>query len=100
MTVIAAFAAIRAAEHGAQTALMAPTEILAEQHYLNFVSWLDPLGIPVVLLTGSQTAAERKRAIAAIESGDHLAAGRMAHQGLINWMYLVGDRFDNLPLRR
>ena len=44
-TVIAAFAAIRASEHGAQTALMAPTEILAEQHYLNFVSWLEPLGI-------------------------------------------------------
>ena len=73
-TVIAAFAAIRAAEHGAQTALMAPTEILAEQHYLNFISWLDPLGIPVVLLTGSQSAAERKRSVAAIESGEALVA--------------------------
>jgi len=73
-TVIAAFAAIRAAEHGAQTALMAPTEILAEQHYLNFTSWLDPLGISVVLLTGSQSAAERRRVIAAIESGDALVA--------------------------
>lgn len=73
-TVIAAFAAIRAAEHGAQTALMAPTEILAEQHYLNFTSWLTPLGIPVVLLTGSQSAAERRRTIAAIESGEALVA--------------------------
>ncbi len=73
-TVIAAFAAIRAAEHGAQTALMAPTEILAEQHYLNFVSWLDPLGIPVVLLTGSLSTSERKRAVAAIESGEALVA--------------------------
>jgi ATP-dependent DNA helicase RecG len=73
-TVIAAFAAIRAAEHGAQTALMAPTEILAEQHYLNFSAWLEPLGIPVVLVTGSLGAAERKRAIAAIESGEALVA--------------------------
>jgi ATP-dependent DNA helicase RecG len=73
-TVIAAFAAIRAAEHGAQTALMAPTEILAEQHYLNFTSWLDPLGIPVVLLAGSQSSAERKRAIAKIETGEALVA--------------------------
>lgn len=73
-TVVAAFAAIRAAEQGAQTALMAPTEILAEQHYLNFLAWLEPLGIPVVLLTGSQTAAERKRVTSAIESGEALVA--------------------------
>ncbi len=73
-TIIAAFAAIRAAEHGAQTALMAPTEILAEQHYLNFVAWLEPLGINIVLLTGSQSTAERRRATAAIESGDALVA--------------------------
>ena len=73
-TVIAAFAAVRAAEHGAQTALMAPTEILAEQHYLNFVAWLEPLGIPVVLLTGAQSAAERRRAVLAIESGEALVA--------------------------
>jgi ATP-dependent DNA helicase RecG len=73
-TVIAAFAAIRAAEHGMQTALMAPTEILAEQHYLNFSSWLDPLGISVVLVTGSQSAAERKAVVAAIESGEALVA--------------------------
>ena len=73
-TVIAAFAAIRAAEHGAQTALMAPTEILAEQHYLNFTGWLEPLGISVVLLTGSQTAADRRRVSEAIESGEALVA--------------------------
>ncbi|MDH3643647.1 MAG: DEAD/DEAH box helicase, partial [Gammaproteobacteria bacterium] len=58
-TVVAAFAAIRAAEHGMQTALMAPTEILAEQHYLSFSAWLEPLGISVVLITGSQSARER-----------------------------------------
>jgi ATP-dependent DNA helicase RecG len=73
-TVVAAFAAIRAAEHGQQTALMAPTEILAEQHYLNFSAWLEPLGISVVLLTGSQPAAERRRAMQAVASGDALVA--------------------------
>jgi len=73
-TVIAAFAAVRASEHGAQTALMAPTEILAEQHYLNFSQWLTPLGIEVAHLTGSQTARQRARTLEAIESGRALVA--------------------------
>lgn len=73
-TVVAAFAAIRAAEQGAQTALMAPTEILAEQHYLNFSAWLEPLGIDVVLLTGSLSAAARRRAAERIASGEALVA--------------------------
>ena len=73
-TVIAAFAAIRAAEQGQQTAIMAPTEILAEQHYLNFSQWLSPLGIDVVLLCGSQTAKERAPRLAALESGQALVA--------------------------
>jgi len=73
-TVVAAFAAIRAAEHGYQTALMAPTEILAEQHYLNFSAWLEPLGIPVVLLTGSQTTKERRIREEAIAEGSALVA--------------------------
>jgi len=73
-TVVAAFAAVRAAEHGQQTALMAPTEILAEQHFLNFSAWLEPLGIPVVLLTGSQPTAERRRATEAVASGEALVA--------------------------
>ncbi len=71
-TVIAAFAAVRAAEHGSQTAIMAPTEILAEQHYLNFSSWLEPLGVSVRLLTGRMTAAERTRERKSIASGDAL----------------------------
>ncbi len=71
-TVIAAFAAVRAAEHGCQTAIMAPTEILAEQHYLNFSSWLEPLGVSVRLLTGRMTAAERTRERKSIASGDAL----------------------------
>jgi len=73
-TVVAAFAAIRAAEHGMQTALMAPTEILAEQHYMNFSNWLDPLGIPVVLITGSQSARERSTRQSAISEGSALVA--------------------------
>jgi ATP-dependent DNA helicase RecG len=73
-TVIAAFAAIRAAEHGCQTAIMAPTEILAEQHYLNFSEWLEPLGIPVRLLTGRMSAVDRAREHAAIGGGEALVA--------------------------
>ncbi len=68
-TVVAAFAAIRASEHGAQSALMAPTEILAEQHFINLRQWLEPLGISVVLVTGSQAAAERRATLEAIASG-------------------------------
>lgn len=69
-TIIAAFAAIRAAEQNCQTALMAPTELLAEQHYLNFSSWLIPLGIRVVLLTGQLSAKQQKERLADILSGE------------------------------
>ncbi|MEM7219951.1 MAG: ATP-dependent DNA helicase RecG [Pseudomonadota bacterium] len=68
-TILAAFAAIRATEHGAQTAVLAPTEILAEQHYLNFVDWLAPLGIEVTLLTGRLGAADQRAARQAIAEG-------------------------------
>ncbi len=71
-TIVAAFAAIRAAEHGCQTAIMAPTEILAEQHFLNFSSWLEPLGIPVRSLTGRMAAPDRARGDAEIRGGDAL----------------------------
>ena len=73
-TVIAAFAAIRAAEHNRQTALMAPTEILAEQHYVNLSAWLEPLGISVVLITGTQSARERKVREQAVADGSALVA--------------------------
>ena len=69
-TILAAFAAIRAAEHGAQTAIMAPTEILAEQHYMNFSDWLSPLGVEVCLLTGRLSAAERRDRLARIAAGE------------------------------
>ena len=52
-TIVAAFAAIRAAEHGAQTAIMAPTELLAEQHALSFSEWLTPLSSVTVRVTAN-----------------------------------------------
>lgn len=69
-TILAAFAAIRAAEHGAQTALMAPTEILAEQHYINFSDWLEPLGIEVTLLTGALSAPIKRNRLERIRAGE------------------------------
>jgi len=68
-TVIAVLAALRAVENGLQVAVMAPTEILAEQHLRKFSEWLGPLGLQVVWLTGSQTRKERDSASAAIASG-------------------------------
>ncbi len=58
-TVVAALAALRAVEHGAQAAVMAPTELLAEQHARNFYAWLEPLGVRVALLTGRHTGRVR-----------------------------------------
>ena len=71
-TVVAAFAAIRAAEHDCQTAVMAPTEILAEQHYETLGAWLPPLGIGIGLVTGRQSAAERRGRLAAAREGRDL----------------------------
>jgi len=58
-TVVAALAALRAVEHGAQAAVMSPTELLAEQHARNFHAWLEPLGVRVALLTGRHTGRVR-----------------------------------------
>lgn len=69
-TVVAALAAVQAIAAGAQVALMAPTEILAEQHYLKLDSWLAPLGITTVLLNGRLGQKARRLAQAAIESGE------------------------------
>ena len=68
-TVIAALAALSAAASGCQAAIMAPTELLAEQHQASFSAWLEPLGIEVVLLTGSLPAAERRAARDRLASG-------------------------------
>ena len=69
-TVVAALAALQAIDHGAQVALMAPTEILAEQHYVKLKSWCDPLGIRVCWLAGSISAKDRREALQAIRSGE------------------------------
>lgn len=68
-TIVAAMAALQAIEHGAQVALMAPTEILAEQHYIKLKNWFDSLGIATFWLTGSLTAKRRREALEAIRSG-------------------------------
>jgi ATP-dependent DNA helicase RecG len=68
-TVVAALAALQAIEHGAQVALMAPTEILAEQHYVKLKSWCEPLGIHVSWLAGSVSTRDRREALDAIRSG-------------------------------
>ena len=69
-TIVAAAAAARAAGSGLQAALMAPTELLAEQHWRNFRDWFHPLGMPVALVSGSQPARARRNALAAIAAGD------------------------------
>jgi len=65
----AALAAARCMDAGWQCALMAPTEILAEQHFRKLITWLEPLGIKTAWLTGSQKAKERREALAMIASG-------------------------------
>ena len=68
-TVVAALAVLRAIENGLQAAVMAPTEILAEQHFRKFSEWLGPLGLEIAWFTGNQTKKERDSARAAIASG-------------------------------
>lgn len=68
-TVVAALAALQAIESGMQVAFMAPTEILAEQHYRKLSAWLDGLGVPVAWLTGSLPAKARRKAVEGLASG-------------------------------
>jgi ATP-dependent DNA helicase RecG len=69
-TVVAALAAALCIDAGWQCALMAPTEILAEQHFAKLVGWLDPLGVKTAWLTGSQKPKERRAMLALIASGE------------------------------
>ena len=69
-TVVAALAAIAAVASGYQAVMMAPTELLAEQHFQTFNNWLTPLGITVGWCAGKQTAAQRRETIQALEAGD------------------------------
>ena len=91
-TVVAAAAAARAAGSGLQAALMAPTELLAEQHWRNFRDWFHPLGIPVALVSGSQNARQRRSALATIAAGEvRLIVGTHA-------LFQEGIDFANLAL--
>ncbi len=69
-TMVAAAAAYLAAQNGKQTALMAPTEILAEQHYRSLSGLLEPLGVRTMLLTGSMTPKTKKTLREAIARGE------------------------------
>ena len=78
-TIVSALAALQAIENGWQAAIMAPTEILAEQHYRKMQDWLSPLGIPIAWLSGTQPKAARAEALAAVASGEaKLAVGTHA----------------------
>jgi ATP-dependent DNA helicase RecG len=68
-TLVAALAAALAVQAGRQVALMAPTELLADQHAQNFCRWFEPLNVGVTLLTGRQNAKARKAALGAIRDG-------------------------------
>ena len=68
-TVVAAMAAARVMDHGYQAAIMAPTEILAEQHYLKMKEWFEPLGVQIAWLSGSLKAKEKRLAQEMIENG-------------------------------
>jgi ATP-dependent DNA helicase RecG len=78
-TVVAVAALLTAVEADGQGAIMAPTEVLAEQHYLSISAALADLPINVVLLTGSQTAVERREALEKIQGGEaHVVVGTHA----------------------
>ncbi len=68
-TVVAALAACAALEAGRQVALMAPTELLAEQHQRSLTQWFEPLGIQVVALSGSRKGVARRQALEDVASG-------------------------------
>ncbi len=91
-TVVSAIACLKAIACGVQAAIMAPTEILAEQHWRNFSAWFRPLGIEPAWLSGSQKAAARREALAAIAEGSaQLVVGTHA-------LFQEGVDFANLAL--
>ncbi|PID50680.1 MAG: ATP-dependent DNA helicase RecG [Proteobacteria bacterium] len=78
-TLVAVAAALHAISNGYQVALMAPTELLAEQHYRNFCEWLAPLGLDVVFISGTQTPKQRRRQVENLLLGiGHIAIGTHA----------------------
>ena len=73
-TIVACMAALQCIEQGYQVAMMAPTEILAEQHFRKMTDWLAPLGVEIAWLTGSQTKKTREEALLKIVTGQALLA--------------------------
>jgi ATP-dependent DNA helicase RecG len=73
-TLVAALAMLQAVENGWQAAMMAPTEILAEQHWKKLSAWLAPLGLEVAWLSGSRKKREREAELARLASGEILLA--------------------------
>ena len=69
-TVVAAIACLKAVSSGVQAAIMAPTELLAEQHWRSFSDWFRPLGLEPAWLSGSQRTVARREALEGIESGN------------------------------
>ncbi len=92
-TVVAALAALHAVEAGFQVALMAPTELLAEQHAQNFIQWLRPLKIPVALLSGKLTGRARQMTLNAIKAGVDVPIVVGTHA-----LFQDGVRFGRLAL--
>lgn len=91
-TVVAAAAAARAAGSGMQVAFMAPTELLAEQHFRNFCAWFRPIGLDVARVSGSQAARERRSALETLASGQvRIAVGTHA-------LFQEGIDFKSLAL--
>lgn len=91
-TIVAALSALTAIESGAQVAVMAPTEILAEQHFIKFKQWLEPLGIEVVRLFGSLRKKAKDEAKAKLADGSvKIAVGTHA-------LFSDGVAFHNLGL--
>ena len=84
-TIVAAIACLVAVDAGHQAAVMAPPEILAEQHYRKFSAWLEPLGVSIAWLHGGLPAAQRKaarRAIAAGEAGIAIGTQALFQEGV------------------
>ncbi|QYJ85880.1 ATP-dependent DNA helicase RecG [Shewanella mesophila] len=78
-TLVAALAALQAIESGYQVAMMAPTELLAEQHATNFAAWFEPLGLTVGWLAGKLKGKARSQSLAQIKSGEaHIVIGTHA----------------------
>lgn len=91
-TIVALLSILLAVQNNFQGALMAPTEILAEQHYRKFKSWMDPLGLEVSFLSGSQGKKERRESLERIKSGlTHITVGTHA-------LIQEGVEFENLGL--